>query len=118
MNILKITDGFVIQVFDTNTGKYISQNFTAAANVNYENEAGHTLFAAQLEQYNFGPYAASEPYLPFDMVQPTTELSIPLQSCREQIQEDLLALCSGYGINNKMFLTLACQIVVDNFKKI
>lgn len=120
MKINKITDGFVIQVFDTETGKYLSQNFTAGANVDYENEQGQTLNDLDMKQYNFGPDAASEPYLPFDMVQPTPELSIALKLCREQIQQDLLALCdSGYNISERnRFETIACQIVVDNFKKL
>lgn len=113
----KITTGFVTQVFDTETGKYVSQNFTAGTDVDYEDPFGNILNPVGMEQYNFGPYAASEPYLPFDMVQPTTELSIPLRSCREQIQEDLLVLCEAFGFSDKI-KTLACQIVVDNFKKI
>ena len=118
--IHKITTGFVTQVFDTEKGMFVSQNFTAANCSDYENPTGTTLYAAELEQYNFGPYAESEPYLPFDMVQPTPELSIALKSCRERIQEDLLALCdSGYNISERnRFETLVCQIVVDNFKKL
>jgi hypothetical protein len=43
--------------------------------------------------------------------------SLSLDSCREQIQEDLIALADGHNLSDG-FKTLACQIVVDNFKKI
>ena len=74
MKINKITTGFVIQVFDTETGKYISQEFVAGE-VDYEDkESQEVLSESQLDELakndNFGPYAEEEPYLPFDMVQP------------------------------------------------
>ena len=75
MKINKITTGFVIQVFDTETGKYISQEFFAGGDVDYEDkESQEILSENQLDELakndNFGPYAEQEPYLPFDMVQP------------------------------------------------
>lgn len=119
MKIHKITDGFVVQVFDTALGRFVEQSFTAG-DVAYETPTGQVLNDLDMAQHNFGPDADPEPYLPFDMVQPTTELSVELRSCREQIQEDLMALCdSGYNISERnRFQTLACQIVVDNFKKL
>jgi len=71
MLINKITDGFVIQTFDTKLKKYISQEFVASTQVNYESTDGQTPFSDEdSEKFNFGPYADEEPYLPFDMVQP------------------------------------------------
>lgn len=56
--IRKITYGFVDQKFDTETGKFISQEFTAGDQVEFENLHGD---------------AADEfpEYLEFEMVQPT-----------------------------------------------
>jgi len=70
MKIKKITTGFVIQTFDTDTGKYVNQEFVAGDQVDYENQKGVTLDPLMMENLNFGPYAANEPYLSFDMVQP------------------------------------------------
>ncbi len=45
--------------------------------------------------------------------------------CRESIQQDLITLFDGFGLRHDIpnsvgetFLTLACQIVVDNFNKV
>ncbi len=74
MLINKITTGFVIQVFDTDTKKYVSQNFVAGDQVDYESTDGQTpIEDGDLEKYNFGPDAENEPYLPFDMLQPKEE---------------------------------------------
>ena len=71
MLINKITTGFVIQTFDTDTRQYISQNFVAGDQVDYESTDGQTpIEDGFMESVNFGPYAEKEPYLPFDMVQP------------------------------------------------
>ena len=52
----KITTGFVIQTFDTETGKFIEQDFIAGESV-WEDERGE-------------PTEHQEEYLPFDMKQP------------------------------------------------
>lgn len=113
MLINKITTGFVIQTFDTGTGKYIDQEFYASEQVDYESTDGQTPIEDEfMESVNFGPYAEQEPYLPFDMVQP-----LAVENCREQIQEDLLALIDGQSQQWPEIRTIACQIVVNNFKK-
>lgn len=71
MLIHKITTGFVTQTFNTETGKYISQEFTAGDPVEYEDEFRDNLTAEKMATVGFGPQAPNgEPYLPFDMVQP------------------------------------------------
>ena len=71
MLINKITVGFVVQTFDTDTGKYIGQNFVAG-DVSYESTDGQTpIEDGFMESVNFGPNAEKEPYLPFDMLQPS-----------------------------------------------
>lgn len=72
MLINKVTEGYVVQIFDTETRKYVSQQFTADGPVNYESTDGQTpIEDGFMESVNFGPYAECEPYLPFDMLQPS-----------------------------------------------
>lgn len=59
MQISKITTGFVIQVYDTESGKFISQEFVAGDDVVYES-GGESVDGDLIPNY-----------LPFDMVQPT-----------------------------------------------
>ena len=67
MKINKITTGFVIQTFDTETKEYVSQEFVAGDPVEYETLDGESVDAVEV-----GMQTAEglEPYLPFDMVQP------------------------------------------------
>jgi hypothetical protein len=67
MIINKITDGFVIQKFDTQKKEFITQEFIAADNVSWENERGETVDAPRQED--------AEPYLNFDMMQPDVKES-------------------------------------------
>jgi hypothetical protein len=77
MIINKITTGFVIQQFDTETQKYIGQSFIASDDVQYENLDGEPLDYEGMAEDNFGPCAPNgEPYLPFDMVQPDAETNL------------------------------------------
>ncbi len=57
MIVKKITTGFVIQTFDTKTGKFVSQEFIAGDQVDFEDKKGNAV-----EEF--------DNYLPFDMVQP------------------------------------------------
>jgi hypothetical protein len=61
MIINKITVGFVIQKFDDETGKFISQEFIAGDEVTYED-------AEYGEEVN--SKKAEKAYFPFDMIQP------------------------------------------------
>jgi hypothetical protein len=64
MIINKITVGFVIQKFDTETGKCVSQSFVAGDDVQYETEEGEPVNLVQHSK------KISQSYFPFDMVQP------------------------------------------------
>lgn len=64
MQINKITVGFVIQTFDTNSRKYTSQEFIAGDDVQYEQD-GAPVDAKLMEDED-----GTEPYLPFTMKQP------------------------------------------------
>ena len=59
MNVMKITNGFVKQTFDSETGKCISQEFIAGDS---EYECGDDIVDAP----------SNEIYQPFEMVQPST----------------------------------------------
>jgi hypothetical protein len=63
MIVNKVTVGFVIQTFDTKTKKFTAQTFVAGDQVSWENTNG--------EPVKMGKTA----YLPFDMVQPSEEVS-------------------------------------------
>lgn len=102
MIINKITTGFVVQQFDTATDTWVSQEFVAGDECNYENRNGEAVESSLMGD--------PEPYLPFTMVEPTKDV----QSCRQSIQDDLLALLDGLPEEAQ---TAACQIVVDNFNK-
>ena len=63
MIVQKITSGFVIQQFDTELNCFVSQEFVAGDDCDYEDEEGE---AVDCEDVMPSP----EPYLSFDMVQP------------------------------------------------
>jgi hypothetical protein len=64
MLINKITTGFVVQVFDTEKGRFVRQEFTAGDQCDYEDKDGEPVDRKLLET------DGKEAYLPFDMVQP------------------------------------------------
>jgi hypothetical protein len=67
MIINKITIGFVTQQFDTETNKFIGQEFTASDEVTWENPD-------EIDEPTDAPLVNGEsPYLNYDMVQPITE---------------------------------------------
>lgn len=60
MIVKKITTGFVIQYFETETQKFLSQEFIAGDEVEVEDLEGNSLDEDEVSEY-----------LPFDMVQPS-----------------------------------------------
>jgi len=64
MLVRKITVGFVTQVYDTKRKKWISQEFTAGDQVDFEDSKGNPADVAEYELNKNGAY------LPYDMVQP------------------------------------------------
>jgi hypothetical protein len=60
MKVNKITTGFVIQTYDTETGRCVEQSFVADDQVDYEDQNGDPV----------GWQEQPEAYQPFDMVQP------------------------------------------------
>ena len=65
MRVNKITVGFVIQVFDTELKRFVSQQFTAGDDVAYEDEKGDAVESDLVKGKD-----GREAYLPFHMVQP------------------------------------------------
>ena len=55
--IRKITDGYVIQRWDKNTGKFLGQEFIAGTNPEYEDEQGNNIDEIEPE------------YVPYEMEQ-------------------------------------------------
>ena len=64
MIVSKITTGFVVQKFSTVTGKFISQEFVAGDQCDYEDDNGNAVDSNLLE------VDGKEVYLPFNMEQP------------------------------------------------
>jgi len=64
MLINKITDGFVIQTYDTETNKWTEQQFIAGDSCELEDTEGNCLEDDFLVRGD-----KTAPYLPFDMVQ-------------------------------------------------
>ena len=80
MKLKKITHGFVVQTFDTEKGEWVSQEFVAGDDTEYETEIGNPLRADGAAELAGG----EEPYLPFDMVQPGRDVG---QAIRDAIGE-------------------------------
>lgn len=57
--INKVTTGFVTQVYDTEKKEFVSQEFTASTQTDYEDSEGNSVDSDLVDNY-----------LPFDMVQP------------------------------------------------
>ena len=79
MLISKITNGFVIQTFDTDKKEFISQNFEAGDECEYEDVYGNPVEPELLE------VDGQEKYLPYDMVQPLMRYIQLLDNDGEQI---------------------------------
>lgn len=59
MQLQKITIGYVVQVYDTELGRYVSQEFVAGDQVMVEDMEGNPVDGDEIPDY-----------LPFDMLQP------------------------------------------------
>ena len=68
MLVNKVTAGFVVQVFDTEKRRFVSQQFVAGDQCDYEDQDGEPVDRKELE------VDGKEAYLPFDMVQPRDAL--------------------------------------------
>ena len=62
MIINKITVGFVIQAYDTELGRFVSQDFIASGQCDYEDEDGQPVNPEEMGD--------PEPYLPYSMMPP------------------------------------------------
>lgn len=71
MLINKITAGFVIQTYDTDAQNWISQEFIAEDNSEYELDGGNSM---NVQDFLDRVIDSKEPYLPFDMKQPEVSM--------------------------------------------
>ncbi|MCX6967651.1 MAG: hypothetical protein NTZ46_07695 [Verrucomicrobia bacterium] len=69
MLIHKITEGHVVQIFDTQLGRFISQAFVASGRCAYEDESGRPVDPKVMGD--------PEPYSPYDMAPPQNATSEP-----------------------------------------
>lgn len=68
--VKKITTGFVVQEYDTDTGKFVSQDFVAGDQVDWEDEDGNAI-------------PEEDAYLSFEMVQPEDMEDGEVEKCPE-----------------------------------
>lgn len=68
MLLRKVTTGFVVQVFDTKTKRFVSQEFVAGDECEYEDETGD-----QVESDMFEGEDGREVYLEYEMKQPNVQ---------------------------------------------
>jgi hypothetical protein len=74
MKIQKITHGFVVQTFDTDTQSWVDQEFISGCECEYEVEADAVVNEPiSVEQFMSHVKGENEPYLPYNMVQPGKE---------------------------------------------
>ena len=91
MIYIKCTEGYMRQVFDTATGKFVSQDFVVGEHSQWENEQGKRIDPGWDPQ-QFGP---DGPYLPYpneDLTvgEPSVERQKPPDAVREQKVEALI----------------------------
>ena len=77
MIITKTIIGFVAQRYDTDTGKFLSQEFVGSDERGWENSAGDTADVPNLN--------GVEPYLNMEMVQPNYDVQLPATSDLPQV---------------------------------
>lgn len=66
MKLNKITVGYVIQVYDTETRQWVGQDFIGSGEVSVEATDSDVQYAEGDDEFEL----MSDRYLPFDMVQP------------------------------------------------
>lgn len=66
MLVNKVTVGYVIQTYDTNLNRFVSQEFIAGDECEYTSKRGRPLTQGEI------PEKLEEAYLPYDMRQPTS----------------------------------------------
>ena len=78
MIINKVTNGFVVQSFDTETRKFVSQEFIASDEIEWETTEGESVGMCSRHgkecgaELIYGKGGVDEPYLNFEMKQPNT----------------------------------------------
>ena len=93
MIYIKCTEGYMRQVFDTATGKFISQEFVVGEDSQWEDEQGERLADTFWDEKQFGPYGPYLPYLDEDLNvgKPSVEQQMPPDALREEKVEALVA---------------------------
>ena len=96
MKFHKITDGYVAQVFDEN-GKCVSQQFTVADQVNYEDEQGKHILPKDV-------------FHTFDMVQPgsLSLTSEDVTKTKDKIQHDVDNILDGL---DEVYVDRVCDAI-------
>ena len=93
MKCTKFTHGYMLQVFDTVRGEFVSQEFVVGDDSQWEDEQGEHIDDIFWDEKQFGP---ASPYLPYPnenlkVVAPSIEQQTPLDALREEKVEALIA---------------------------
>lgn len=98
MIIQKVITGFVVQKFDTETRKFISQEFIGSDDRDWELENGTAMLNLNDDKdaaLVFGLGGVDEPYLNMEMIQPTPA---------EQPNTPLLAQATSFEVGEKVLV--------------
>lgn len=122
MIINKITIGFVTQQYDNEQGRFISQEFVAGDEVEYECEGE----PVRLVGKNYGEFTGLDDYLAFDMVQPKVDVQpdnkpFDVSGLKEQLQENVLAVLDGAFnslCNDKIIVAIVENAVVGQVREV
>lgn len=71
MQLKKITEGFVVQTFDTDKKEFTEQSFTTGDQCTYEDTDGNIV-----EPDEFNDENGNEAYLPYHMLQPNQQKAV------------------------------------------
>lgn len=100
MIIHKVITGFVVQKFDTETRKFIDQEFIGSDDRDWETAEGDSLNLAKEPGATlvYGLGGVDEPYLNMEMVQPKTQAGVIMDAT------PLLAKATSFEVGEKVLV--------------
>jgi hypothetical protein len=105
--ITKVIYGWVNQQFDTETRRFVGQEFRGSDERHWENEMGDELNMANENNRAavYGVGGVDEPYLNMDMVQPLTAAQIEAVRKSIDLPQPLLAQATSFEVGETVLVT-------------